>query len=297
MSISKSIIITGSSGYVAEHLIPLLNKDHNLICIDLVSSKFTDIVGNIANGESFKSLDVSKNYTVINLAAARFDFDISADKYYEQNVTDHQNFLKHLSEFNIDKFIHIGSVACFDGKLIEYNRGLSCDDAYRSTKFLQGEIIENWCLNNSIDFAQLMPSAIFDDNPRKDTNIGKLQSISKFIPFIPKIDIRKSLTYMPHFVDFIFQMTFNKKTGTYITIEEPVKTVTEIIKQNTKTKLYAIPIPFLKEILKVLSYLILGIWKILKIDLKLYPNRVVKLFKDTSYDWINDVDRELYRRQ
>jgi len=53
---------------------------------------------------------------------------------------------------------------------------------------------------------------------------------------------------------------------------------------------------FLKEILKVLSYLILGIWRILKIDLKLYPNRVVKLFKDTSYDWIKDVDRELYRR-
>ena len=64
-----------------------------------------------------------------------------------------------------------------------------------------------------------------------------------------------------------------------------------------KTKLYAIPIPFSKEILKALSYLILSIWKILKIDLKLYPNRVVKLFKDTSYDWINDVDRELYRRQ
>lgn len=295
ISIAKNIIITGSSGYVGAHLIPILRKVHNLICIDLIESRFTDIVGNIAEKKNFEKLDTDLSYIIINLAAARFDFNITANRYYDKNVINHKSFLSNISNLKIEKFIHISSVASFDGEQIEYKNSLTCDNAYRATKYLQAKIIMDWCKLKKINFVELIPSAIYDDKPRKDTNIGKLQSYAKIIPFIPKISVKKSLTYMQNFVDFIASLITDQRTGSFLTIEQPVNTVTEIIELNTKTKLIPIKIPFLKLILFLFSYLFLIVWKITKIDLKLYPNRVTKLFKDTSYDWEKNVDRTSYQ--
>lgn len=65
-----------------------------------------------------------------------------------------------------------------------------------------------WCDINNIELTILYPSAIFSNDIRSDTNIGKLQSISQYIPFIPKIDNFKSLTYLPKFSQFIFDSAF-----------------------------------------------------------------------------------------
>ena len=93
-----------------------------------------------------------------------------------------------------------------DGKNISYSDNLNCDDAYRATKYIQETLIENWCDINNIELTILYPSAIFSNDIRSDTNIGKLQSISQYIPFIPKIDNFKSLTYLLNFLNlFLIQ--------------------------------------------------------------------------------------------
>jgi len=291
----KNIIITGSSGYVATHLLPILETEHNLICIDTIESKHTNIVGNIAEKKNFLKLDRDLSYIIINLAAARFDFNVTSERYYDQNVINHKNFLHNINSLKIEKFIHVSSVAAFDGEKIKYSSSLKCDDAYRATKYLQARLINDWCKSKKIRFVELMPSAIYDKTPRKDTNIGKLQSFAKFIPFIPIIPVKKSLTYMNNFVSFISSLVVDQRTGSFLTIEQPVKTVTEIIKLNTKIKLIPIKIPLLQQILFFFSYLFLVVWKLTKIDLKLYPNRVTKLYKDTSYDWIKNIDRTSYQ--
>lgn len=294
-TVKKNIIVTGSSGYVASHLLPILVTAHNLICIDTEESKYTNIVGNIAKKKNFLKLNKDIKYVIVNLASARNDFNITAESYYDQNVINHNDFLCNLNNLKIEKFIHISSVAAFDGEQIQYSSSLKCDDAYRATKYLQGRLIKDWCKSKKIRFVELLPSAIYDDEPRKDTNIGKLQSFAKFIPFIPKISVRKSLTYMNNFVNFIASLIIDQRTGSFLTIEQPVNTVTEIIELNTKTKLIPIKIPFLKQILFLFSYLFLAVWKITKIDVKLYPNRVTKLFKDTSYDGVKKIDRTSYQ--
>ena len=48
-----------------------------------------------------------------------------------------------------------------------------------------------------------MPSAIYDEAPRSDTNIGKLQAITHIFPILPKIEVNKSITYLPKFCVFI----------------------------------------------------------------------------------------------
>ena len=85
-----------------------------------------------------------------------------------------KNFLKKLEDINCTRFIHVSSVAAFDGEHIKFNNNLSPDNSYRSTKYIQSEIIQKWCQAKNINFVQVMPSAIFDSEPRQFTNIGKI---------------------------------------------------------------------------------------------------------------------------
>lgn len=293
------IFVTGSSGFVASALVPWLRKTDKVIGIDLKPSDLTDWVMDISSIDF--SVELAKfsdqEISIVNLAAARFDFGAEADDYNRLNVLAHSEFLESLESISINKFIHISSVASIDGSRISYSRELDCDDAYRSTKFRQEKIIRDWCAKKDIELVVLYPSAIFSDDSRSDTNIGKLQSISKFIPFIPKIDVAKSLTYLPNLSRFITDSVVNEiPPGNYLTIEKPTLTVSRMIQIISGRSIKLVHIPFLPIILKILanSLYVLGFFG--RIDLKLTPNRVVKLFRDTSYSNVNckDIDTETY---
>ncbi len=299
MNNKVNTIVIGSSGYVASDLVPQLKKITKSIGIDLSESKYTDYVANIDGTEiSIYLKKIANNeLIVVNLAAARFDFGLTSDEYYKLNVECHANFLKTLSNLNVKKFIHVSSVAALDGRNIAYSSNLKCDDAYRSTKFLQEDIIEKWCFEHSVELITLYPSAIFSDDPRSDTNIGKLQLISKYIPFIPKINVIKSLTYLPNFSQFIVDSVANKiPAGKYLTIEKPSLTVSKIIQIISGRSIKLFRIPFLSIVLKILANTLYVFGLFGRIDLKLTPNRVVKLYTDTSYSNIkdDDIDTQTY---
>ena len=295
----KRVLITGSSGYVAADLVPRLKKEINIIGVDQHHSNYCDLEAGIESYEFKNYLDQfdGEEIIVVNLAAARFDFGATAMDYFKLNVECHEFFTKALSSLNVQKFIHVSSVAALDGRNILYSDNLNCDDAYRSTKYLQEVMIQKWCNENNIDLIILYPSAIFSDDARSDTNIGKLQSLSKYAPFIPRIDVVKSLTYLPKFSKFIIDSVAGEiSTGKYLTIEKPSLTVSKIIQVISGRSSKLVHIPFFSVILKIIANLlyVLGIFG--RIDLKLTPNRVEKLFKDTSYSHTisEDIDTETY---
>ena len=229
------------------------------------------------------------------IAAARFDYGISADVYFEENVSKTKAFLNTLDTLNISQFIHVSSVAAIDGETIGYNDGLGCDDAYRSTKYLQQFEIIDWCKKNNIPWDVVMPSAIYDDIPRTDTNIGKLQKITLFFPVLPKIEVKKSLTYLPRFCAFIEQRIGAPSGACFLTIEKPVRTVTQIMLDQAGRKIWSIHVPWLKFGLFLLSWLSLGLAALLRREPMLTPSRVKKLFSDTSYTMhTSGIDRTTY---
>tara|TARA_X000000950_G_C13921256_1_gene663573 strand:+ start:19640 stop:20596 length:957 start_codon:yes stop_codon:yes gene_type:complete len=296
------IIVTGCSGYVASDLIPKLKKFHEVFGIDIIKGPFTNLVGDISSIASNASLKHFNNDSliIINLAAARFDFGATAADYYKFNVKSHHNFMQALNGLKIIKFIHISSVASLDGRDITYCDELNCDDAYRSTKYLQEVLIEKWCHDRNIELTILYPSAIFSNDPRSDTNIGKLQSLAKILPFVPQINVVKSLTYLPNFSKFIVDLVFAQiPAGKYLTIQSDSLTVSKMIQIISGRSIRVIKIPLLQQILKTLAKILYILGLCGKIDLKLTPNRVVKLFSDTSYSNINhkDVNLDKYKSQ
>ena len=264
--------------------------------VDILAGAYTDFTVDICN----VGTDLKENngpLSVVNLAAARFDFGAKARDYFDRNVTDHVGFLRQLESVQVDIFVHVSSVAAYDGRNIPYSDNLNCDDAYRATKYLQEVVIQKWCDEHDVPLTILYPSAIFSDNPRSDTNIGKLQSVSRFIPFIPKIEVIKSLTYLPFLSKFIIDLVAGEiPTGKYLTIENPSLTVSKIIQVISGRSIKLVYIPFFSFILKSIANFLYVLGFFGRVDLRLTPNRVVKLFSDTSYSHVDreDIDTETY---
>jgi hypothetical protein len=247
----------------------------------------------------FANTDMSEPCTVIHLAAARFDYGATASKYSEENVDATKCFLSALDTIDIKAFIHVSSVAAFDGSKIKYSESLNCDDAYRATKFLQEQLIRQWAARRGIPLYVLYPSAIFDHDHRSDTNIGKLQFLTRYLPFAPEIRSLKSLTFLPAFTGFILACVEARVApGGYVTIERPVLSVTEILVAQTPRSIARVPIPGLKFFLKLLSRFLWVMGGFGKVDYGLTPNRVKKLFSDTDYAVLPEgLDAELYNFQ
>ena len=249
----------------------------------MVSDAYANIVSDIAADDLRDKLSSDEDYVVIHCAAARFDYGISANVYFEENVSKTEAFLKTLATLNISQFIHVSSVAAIDGEAIDYDEGLDCDNAYRATKYLQQCEVIDWCRENKVPWDVVMPSAIYDDVPRSDTNIGKLQRITRFFPVLPKIEVKKSLTYLPKLCAFIEQRIGAPSGSCFLTIEKPVRTVTQIMRDQAGRKIWSIPVPGLKFGLFLLSWVSLGSAVLLRRGPVLTPSRVTKLFSDTSY--------------
>lgn len=284
-------LITGSSGFVASDLILRFKEKNQIFGIDVLPSRFTDLNFGIESAEFKLALEElsCEEVNVINLAAARFDFGANAKDYFYLNVECHELFLHSLLGHKIKKFVHVSSVASFDGRDISYSEKLNCDDAYRSTKYMQEVLIKKWCKENDVDLTILYPSAIFSQDARSDTNIGKMQTLSRYIPFVPEINVDKSLTYLPKFSKFIMESVNGKlPSGQYMTIEKPILTVSKMIQILSGRSIFVLRIPGLRLMLKIIAKFLFIIGGFGKVDMKLTPNRIAKLFSDTAYAKLND---------
>jgi len=294
----NNILITGACGYVGKALVPKL-KHTNLVSIDRFyddkihhqSNRFfcDDLNGLSSDAESFLESFSGK---IIHLAAARTDDSIQ-ETYEKDNVKATQALIKNLNPKKINLFIHVGSVAAIDGKFLDQNRAniTSPDDWYRVSKYQQQLHIESWAKSNNVPLVILAPSAIYDNDAKKNsTNIGRLEKAVSLFKVVPEINILKSLTSMSNFIKAIVCLVNRKTENTsdidtdlvnrYLIIDKPIMTVTEICKNKFKARL-VIRIPKLKTLLLIISGFIslMGLCKIIPLS----KERIIKLYKPTDY--------------
>ena len=282
----KKILITGSNGFVGSTLVKSIKNTFEYFTTDLVGNDLslrydlskTDDLLIVEKFIEKKNIDC-----IIHLAALRSDFGHNSNDFFVNNVIATENLIKSIKNPNqIKYFLHIGSVAEIDGQQIKFSNKLSIDNAYRCTKFLQLKIIKKFCNTYNIPLCVLSPSAIFNDQIRNDTNISTLQKIVKKINFFPAINVKKTLTYLPNFCDFIIESIIIQRKGCFICVEKPILNISEIVKYlalPNKMKIFSFPglYYFLTIFTLILPF------NLLKKDMKLTNSRVKKLFKDTTY--------------
>jgi len=96
---------------------------------------------------------------------------------------------------------------------------------------------------------------------------------------------------LPHLSRFIIDALEEKiSSGKYLTIEKPSLTVTQMIQFISGQSIYILRVPYFEFILKILAKFLYVLGAFGRIDMRLTPNRVTKLFSDTSYCELSDKD-------
>lgn len=288
------VIVLGAAGFVGASLCEVLRREREVIAVDRILGQAIDMHVDVTSPEFEEIFATDHEYSLVNLVAARTDFGLSAEEYYVANVEATRVMLEVLSDKNVKFFIHMSSVAELDGDRLVYDSLLSADEAYRVTKSMQSQLIRDFCEGNNIPYAIIYPSAIFDGTNRMDTNIGKLKRLAPLLPFIPKIPVKKSLTNLESLCDFVCWIERTRHSGEFLAIESPVQSVTDIMLAVTGPKV-VVAVPLLKQVLLGFAEALACLsW--MGVDPKLTPNRVIKLFRDTSYQDARDgLDVDSYK--
>lgn len=293
---SHVVVVTGAAGFVGKRLVAQLKEDcAAVLAVDRVEAEWIDIVTDV---DSLSPLQLPQTtISLVHCAAARTDFGLSPAEYYKDNISATRALLQTLEGTEIIHFCHISSVAAFDGETIAFENSLSTDDAYRCTKYLQEVTIREWCRKFYVPLSVVYPSAIFDpDTARLDTNIGKMAFLARRLPFYPALKVKKSRTNLVKLCSLLSDLVVSRQVGRFLALENPVESVEQIWRGflPSGSWRFRLPIPY------TLLIILADIEGILQFVFRHRPlltrGRVVKLFRDTSYGWlqIEGLDRSKY---
>ena len=159
------VLVTGSTGFVGRHLIPLLIKEHEVLCVVRNENKAKDLFGNDVQYLSTSNLSQVKHFNpevVIHLASflTSLNDDDSMHKLLEANIIFGTELLNALQGCDIRLFINIGSFA-------EYRLGASCPNSaylYTATKTAFKEMLRYYSDLGNYPFVHIVPYTIYGDN-------------------------------------------------------------------------------------------------------------------------------------
>lgn len=286
------LLITGSSGYLGKNLTKELidNDNYYIVGVDKTESKHTNLTINLCapnlRSKLFELISPSDQLIILNLAAARTDRGLKS-AYNTDNILATQCFLESIKDLNIIKFIHISSVASFDGEKLFIKKlkldVLNHDDCYRLTKFEQEKIVKEWCSKHKIPLNICYPSAIFSKDQPRNTNTFKLFRNVRLFPFLINSNAHKTLTFMPNLVKNIKYIIDNDVKGNLLAVEKPILTVSELQSLiASKMKLKRIKISVKPFIFVLLGRAWEAIFGIIAKDPIITEQRVKKFFSSTS---------------
>lgn len=169
-----NIVITGANGFLGSNLCNLLSEKNNILALSRKNDKLK-----VMKNLSFLQCDLH------NISEFKYDIIqfkpkilihcawIGSNNYLDlnslvqfENVKYSFELLKLFNECGIDKFIGLGTGAEYgfhDEKVTEESI-LNPNSLYGSSKNYFKKLSENFCLNNSIDFAWVLPMYVYGYN-------------------------------------------------------------------------------------------------------------------------------------
>lgn len=161
------LLFTGASGFLGNHVRPILEKTYQVVTIGLTSEDNYTV--NIA-----KEVPELKEYCEIVLHAAgkahvvpRTEEEKKA--FYDVNLQGTKNLCTALEKAGIPRsFIFISTVAvygCDFGELITEEHPLNGTTPYAKSKILAERFLQDWCNRHGVILSIIRPSLIAGPNP------------------------------------------------------------------------------------------------------------------------------------
>tara|TARA_B100001093_G_scaffold420282_1_gene412154 strand:+ start:30023 stop:31063 length:1041 start_codon:yes stop_codon:yes gene_type:complete len=250
---SKTILVTGCSGFVAEHLIPILKKEYIVIGIDRKDCKLDldfFIKADLNNTKNYKNLLTNVD-TIIHLAAARADWGISREEFYKDNVDASRSIISVGHNAGIKNWIFVSSVSTMPqntNELLDEAAPFQPINDYGYSKMeAENEFNNLFTSNNNISLSIIRPTVLYGpSNPHYtgiyravDNNIFRLIDgiYNRRFMIVGNGKTIKSTAYVKNFVDSILHLLKNNnsyRSKLYVYADEPPKTTLELVKYIRK---------------------------------------------------------------
>jgi|TARA_Y100001949_G_scaffold152014_1_gene138137 UDP-glucose 4-epimerase len=253
-----TILVTGSSGFVAQSLIPKLEKlGFDVIGLDWKNGEHTKIIHDIS-----KSLEIEDDIDVVIHLAARLEHEkCSKEEFFKTNVDGTEQVLN-LAHSKNAYFIYVSTTAIYGSPEcpITENTPIDPNGDYALTKW-NGEKICKEYENNGLEVTIIRSGPILGQRRLGiyKTIFKNLQNNSS-IPILGDGDNRLSLVHVEDLVDFLIYLGKNKKPRLTVNFGGKIPgSVNQIIQElirygQSKSKTIHIPIQligFLKLLAKL----------------------------------------------
>ncbi|BGE81404.1 NAD-dependent epimerase/dehydratase family protein [Staphylococcus petrasii] len=237
---NKSILITGTSGYIGSHLATALEHSDNSI-------KRLSVRNSLWKNQSFKDYDV-----IIHTAALVHNNNPDAilEDYFRVNMQLPSSLAIKAKEDGVSQFIFMSTMAVFgeDGEIGSVKEINDPFDINPVTDYgISKSKAENKLLSLSSDSFKVVivrPPMIYGAN--SPGNFSRLKKVAEILPIIPNINNKRSALYINHLVDFIKAIIEKNVAGTYHPKDQFDFNTTKVIKEIRKVKnkkTILVPIP------------------------------------------------------
>ena len=245
----KKVLVTGASGFVAEHLIPVLREQGwhvcgldrkakpSAICDDF---KCIDLI-------DFKENHVSNNEfdLVIHLAAARADWGVSDDEFFRDNVDASISLINAIGH-KIPKIIFVSSISVMPqatSDCLDESAPYDPINAYGfSKKKAELLFLKNYKNLQGIDLSIIRPTVLFGpSNPEKtgiyravDNNIFRLIDgiFCNRFAIVGNGRTIKTTAYVKNFVEsIIFAAQKTEGYELYVYADSPPSQMIELVRE------------------------------------------------------------------
>ena len=206
----SNVLITGISGFVGQKLASELSKAGFIV-------RGIDRVLNFDSRNQTYHLDLSQPIhlepslydVVIHCAAAKGDWNISNEEFYQDNVVATQNLLAYLSKCEVRRLIHFSTVAIYSRDVTDGSEStkIEPDSVYGQTKLDSEILIRKYAEESRTPTVVLRPSVIYGrENYANMFNL--IQQLNRALPFqINPIGITKSHVSVRNVVDVVLNFS------------------------------------------------------------------------------------------
>lgn len=179
--LKKTILITGSSGFIGEHLIQeSLKKDWNIIAVDKIDNENKILDKNIDYIKSdIRDIDYSKLKKIDYIAHLAFVTNIPFSIQNPLSTTfdniDMTAFLlKKSNEIGLEKFVFPSTASLYGNNLIPWNEKMMADpiEPYSWQKLSCEYLCKMWSTRYNLKTSTLRLFQVFGENQRKDTALA-----------------------------------------------------------------------------------------------------------------------------
>ena len=239
----KSILLTGSNGYLGSSFINQYKNKHSFEKFSLLNQKIEDI--------NFDNIDI-----VLHCAAlVHQKVEHPYEKYHEINVEYPVKLAKLAKQNGVKQFVFISTIAVYGEEKEKLDENTICNPItpYGKSKLeAEKELLK---LNdNNFVVSIIRPPMVYGKNA--PGNIDSLIKLVKKLPIIPLggIENKRSFISIQNLCHMIDEIITQQKSGIFLASDdEPLSTsrLIELIAKNLNEKIYLIKIPFFETLLKV----------------------------------------------